>query len=436
MLNENKKIKLHLLRVTERVYFLILFVHLVCNVQAQKRIALVGGTVIPVEKSSTPFKGTILIHGSKVSQILIGEKPKIPADFQIIDVSGKYIIPGLIDGHAHVSSREQRAILSHWGITAILNPNSSLSDISNENHMQPEYDDTIARVLATGPLLGSGAFKAFGAMVVEQLDDVHNSISTLKSAGILAVKLMYDDLGYILPPLEMMNPELMRAVIQEAHQSGLKVFVHALNLENAKEVLKAGADAILHSVVSDTIDEEFINLMLRNKAFYVPTFSVFEASADIAMWGGRLKEIDITPAIQPLYDSLLNPATMKQFRSIYSNTYLLADRLPVIRDNLKRVSEARIPIVMGTDTNAPGVLPGVSSIMELILEVENGLSPLGALQTATINAAKALGLSDFYGSIAPGKIADIVVLNRNPLSNIRALTDINMVILGGRVLRR
>lgn len=423
-----------MVRINKRIWILFSMLLLTLSLQSQSIIVLKGGKIISPGKYKKTLKATVVIRGSKISQIILDDEFNAPNGSKIIDLNGKYIIPGLIDCHAHVTKSLNRAKLASWGITTILNPNCNLELVRNEK-LKPSSNDTITRLLSTGPIISTSDMKMFGAFVADSPESAKQIVSELKSSGVDAIKLFYDDLGFIISPVRVIEPGIMKLIIEEAHQHGLRVFVHALKLNEAKEVLKSGADGLLHSVINDYVDDEFISLMKERNAFYVPTLSVFEAESDPSTWGRKQQTYDPISAFNMAYDSLQRPETLQQFRNSFTNTPQLVALLPVIRENLRRVSKAGIPVVMGTDMNAPGVLPYISSIMELFLEEEAGLSNEEVLRSATYDAAKALHLDDKVGAIAPGMNADLIILKTNPLKDLRSLLDSEAVIINGNIIR-
>jgi imidazolonepropionase-like amidohydrolase len=198
----------------------------------------------------------------------------------------------------------------------------------------------------------------------------------------------------------MMQPEVMRAIIDEAHGLGLKAYVHAPALRQAKEALRAGADGLVHSVADASLDDEFITLMKKNDATYTTTLSLYTAFADVAAWMRRLAALDTSGR---------------------------GDNLRHVR----RAVDAGIPVLAGTDTGMPGVLLGVSSQMELVLLVDAGLTTQQALAAATINPARANGRSTKQGTIERGKLADLLVLDADPLADIHNIAKVHLVYKGG-----
>lgn len=260
----------------------------------------------------------------------------------------------------------------------------------------------------------------------------------MKAANVDAVKLGYDDLTWAMKNSQpLLKEEVVSALIAEAHQQGLKVFVHAPILEQAKVVLRAGADGLMHGIIDKPVDDEFIALMKKNRACYVSTLAMFEAVGDIANWVKREEAYDEKDEKEEVSQFGIVPFTSESgartFNSFFTNTAFTKAHLPTLRANLKKVNDAGILIVAGTDTGFFGVFPGVASYLELILHAEAGLKTADIIKAATINAARMIGREKDSGTIEVGKIADLLILDANPLDDIRNIKRIHRVIKSGIV---
>jgi imidazolonepropionase-like amidohydrolase len=215
-----------------------------------------------------------------------------------------------------------------------------------------------------------------------------------------------------------MKPEIYQAAIEEAHRLGLRVACHIYYLEDAKAVLRAGADIIAHGVRDQPVDTAFIEEMKARSAWYVATINLDETSYIFAEEPAWTKEGFFQTALQPaLRDRFSDPTYLQKTKT--------NPRVPIFRKavannkaNLKTLYEAGVKVGFGTDSGAqPQRIPGFAEHRELQLMVESGLSPLEALECATSNAAALIGLTD-RGVLAPGKLADFVLLTADPLVDI------------------
>jgi imidazolonepropionase-like amidohydrolase len=176
--------------------------------------------------------------------------------------------------------------------------------------------------------------------------------------------------------------------------------------------------------------------MRTNGAYYVPTQWLYECQADTEGCVRRLEAFDEAGLIDSSrYEQERSPEQLAALDANANKAHLVA-QLPVLRNNLKRVLDAGIPIAMGTDTGLRGVVLGAASQMELLLYVEAGMTAEQALRSATVNAARMIGVYEELGSIEAGKLADLVVLSADPLEDIRNIRAIEAVYVNGVLLDR
>jgi imidazolonepropionase-like amidohydrolase len=249
-----------------------------------------------------------------------------------------------------------------------------------------------------------------------------------------AIKVARDDISWASRQrMATMSFDVLSALVIAAHEEGLKVYAHAPLLQHAKDVLRAGADGLMHGVIDQPVDQELIDLLLRNRAVYVPTLSLYEDVADVAAWARRQSSHDERRIVTPIADGFTTPAAVQQFEGFFDNVSFTKQRLGTQRANVKRVFDAGVPLVLGTDSGFFGIIMGVSSQIELTLMVEAGLTPEAALATATINAARMLGRDNDIGTLEAGKSADLLILDADPLADIANVKRIHRVVKGGIV---
>jgi imidazolonepropionase-like amidohydrolase len=419
--------------------------------QIESTKAITGVTVIDGTGLSLQ-NAVIVIKGSRIAQFGPQGKIKIPADAQRIDATGKFVIPGLADMHHHLGEgtfslsespsdfEENLRLMLGWGFTFIFNqgiPNlSAFSKLKNlsasDSAPYPHFFGVGVRFAAKG---GHGS--SLGAYTPESPKEARAQVRELKAGGVDGVKIVHDDLSYIVKqPRPMLKSEVVAAIIDEAHKQGLKAYVHAPILKHAKEVLRAGADGLVHAVDSDPIDGDFIDLLKKNRAVYITTHAIFEAATDIAGWARREAAFDERGLVpKKLFELGMNPLTVQAWEARLDNLAYAKTRLPIMRSNLKKVQDAGVTVVLGSDNSSAGsgtgIVLGLGSQLELTLLDEAGLTPLEAIQAATINAARMIGREKDFGTITAGKIADLIILDQNPLEDIGNVRFIHRVIKGG-----
>jgi len=420
--------------------------------QTQNTKVIVGATLIN-STGRPPIKdAVILIEGTRISHVGPRSRTKIPKGAETIDGRGKYVIPGLGEMHTHLEEgtfiariglpnyQKNLKQMLGWGFTLIFSPGlPDLKSFAELKALAAEDTSSYPHFFAVGRQFGAkgghGSFQ--GGYTPDTPEEARAAVRELKAANVDAVKLVYSNLTYVSKkPFPMLKPEVMAAIIDEAHKQGLKAYVHAPILRFAKEVLRAGADGLVHGILSDPVDDEFISLMKRNRAVYIPTHAIFESVADMGGWARRAAAADERGLIpKEVYEVGMSPTRLKQWEERWDNLNYMRERLPVLRANTKKMWDAGILVVAGSDNgdSGSGVLLGLASQVELQLMVEAGLTPLEVLRSATINAARMIGREKELGSVESGKLADLVILDANPLANIGNIRKIYRVIKGGVV---
>ncbi len=424
------------------------------NAQAQTTKAITGATLIDGTGRAPVTDAVIIIDGTRIRQVGRRDRTKIPNGAQLIDVRGMYVTPGLADMHNHLGDgtfslsegpsdfKKNLARMLGWGFTAVfdqgipaLKPFVDLKRLAaDDSAPYPHFFGVGVRFAAKG---GHGS--ALGAYTPETSDEARSQVRELKATNVDAVKIVYDDLGYVMKqPKPMLKPEVVAAIIDEAHKQGLKAYVHAPVLKYAKEVLRDGADGLVHGIISDPVDDEFISLMKKNGAVYITTHAIFEAAADLGGWARREASFDVRGLIpREVFEVGTNPATVRQWEARLDNLSEAKGKLPILRANLKKLHDAGVLTVLGSDTSSAGsgsgLVLGLASQLELTLLVEAGLTPREALQAATINAARMVGREREFGTVEQGKLANLLILEADPLADIGNVRRIYRVVKGGVV---
>jgi imidazolonepropionase-like amidohydrolase len=381
--------------------------------------AFVGARVIDGTGKAAVENATIVVRNGRIEAI--GKSVTIPAGAQRIDVAGKTIMPGMVNAHGHVNNLDQLGLYARYGVTTILSLGGDreieLRDQTRAAQQTPEISR--ARLFIAGPIPTSKTAEE-GRKAVDAIAAAHTDI----------VKIRIDDQ---LGRGTKMPPEAYTAIIDEAHKKGMRVAVHIVTLADAKAVLRLGANIIAHSVRDEEVDGEFLSLMKKNNAYYIPTLlrevSTYVYGEKPAFLSDPFltrdgNHAEMTKAQDPAFQEAMRKDQAGQWYK---------EHLPVAMRNLKKTFDAGIPVAMGTDTGPAYRFQGYFEHMELEYMVKSGLTPMQALVAATSTGARALKASDI-GSLQPGKWADFVVLGENPLSNILNTRTIESVwIAGNRV---
>ena len=423
---------------------------LICAAPADAQTTVLRGARVIDGTGGAPLdNATIVIRDGRIVTVGPSANTSVPDGAEVVDYSGKTIIPGLISAHSHVgifvglmaaaenynrdSILRQLKQLEAYGVTTVmsLGLNGPLF-----YELRPE--------LHAGRVPGAdlfGADRGIGVMggqpsaaVVPVADNQVSRPDGAEAARLAVremaarkadmVKIWLDDAGRSLPA--KVTPEVYLAVIDEAHKNGLRVAAHIFDLDDAKAIVRAGVDIIAHGVRDKPVDAEFIDMMKARSLWYIATIVLDYSNFAFAEQPPWMREPffqrALHPAVRALLDdpayrerTLAQPATAKNRAAVTTN-----------KQNLKTLHDEGVQIALGSDSGVGLRIPGVAEHLELALMVEAGLTPMQAITIATSNAAAALKLVD-RGTLAAGKLADLVVLDADPSSQIANTTKIHAV---------
>jgi imidazolonepropionase-like amidohydrolase len=397
--------------------------------------AFTGARVIDGTDRAPIDNATILVRDGRVAAVGPAASVTVPAGAERVSLAGKTVIPGLINAHGHVGNtvgleqghysadnvqRDLRTYAS-YGITTVfsLGDDQAAGFAARDSQRTPSLDR--ARLFVAGPVLAP-----------KTVDEARKLVDEDAAMKVDIVKIRVDD---NLGTTPKMAPEIYRAVIDEAHKKGLTVAVHLFYLDDAKAVLDAGADFIAHSVRDASVDDAFIAMLKRRNICYCPTLmrevSTFVYESTPAWFSDPLF---LKHADAKSLETLKQPARQEQMRNSKSAQRYKAG-LEVASRNLKKLSDAGVPIAMGTDTGPPARFQGYFELMELELMAKAGLTPKQVLASATRDAARCMKLDRELGTLESNKWADFVALDADPLANIANVKKISAVYVAGNVVK-
>ncbi len=386
----------------------------------------------------------IVVDGKYIKSISAELPADISTDARIVDAHGKTIIPALVVGHAHlgllkgtttsganVTEENDIRQLKQYGKYGIC----MVMSLGDDHDCIYTVRDKRNRDLIGGPYVmtaGHGIGVPHGAPPLETgADEIYRpttiaeatkKVDDLAKQHVDIIKIWVDDLG---GKVQKMQPEMYKAIIAEAHKHGLKVAAHMWYLSDAKALVNAGVDVLAHSVRDLPVDDELINAMKTHGVAITPTLAVDESFfifKDNPEWMNS-----------KFFQDSLEPGVLEYLRS---EKYVpsLRERVAeyVAQDNLKVLFDAGVKVCFGTDSGGLERPPGFDEHRELQLMVAAGLTPLQALQCASQNTAEMLGVAKSMGTLTPGKLANLIVLDADPSVDISNTQRINSVWIDGK----
>jgi imidazolonepropionase-like amidohydrolase len=392
---------------------------------------LIDGTGrAPIEQA------TLVIRNGRVEAVGSGTTVKVPADAVRVEASGKTIIPGLVNAHAHANAdsgstapiRDQLAaqlrLYADYGVTTAAVLGANQNDLQDAIRLRDEQERGAldrARIYVAPPSMTA----------VKTADEARTRVDRGADMKADLIKI------HINGNPNDTTPEVYGALIGQAHKRGLRVAAHVYYLKDARGLVDAGVDVLAHSVRDQDVDQTLIAELKRRNVGYIPTLtrelSVFVYETTPAFFNDPffLRRV---AAYRSQMVQLSDPALQEKTRNNPA-AQAIKQALQQASRNLKILTDAGVLVAMGTDTGAPtGRWQGYFEHVELELMVKAGMTPMQALVAATGNAARVMKLDGQLGTLQPGTWADLVVLNGNPLTDIRNTRQIDSVWIAGRRL--
>ena len=429
-------------------------------------ILIIGGTLVDGTGGAPQHNDGLLIQDSRLR--IVGKRAldRAPANARRIDATDKWILPGLVDGHIHLfqtggldarpdvvphpTGRPYAGVVSEIrrapqvylrayvcsGITGVVDFGGAMWEF---NLRDAREDDALApRIAYSGPLLATYDPPALEIgnddpiWLMKDADQVRTMVSNLVLHEPDMIKIWFvhrtgDDFAA--------QGALVRVAIEAAHKAGLRAAVHATTLQTAAFAVDAGADILVHGVGDREVDDEFVRKVVSRRVIYVPTLIVGRSYREV-----RMREV----AFEEFERDCAPPATIASFDALktLSESALprpsqpLPDQTPLQQRNLKRLIDAGAVIAAGTDAGNTRTLHGPSLHREFVLMADAGLTPMQIIVSATANGAKLMGREKELGQIKEGLLADVLILDADPLADIRNTRKIYRVIRGGALYEK
>lgn len=393
-------------------------------------IALTGARLIDGTGREPIDPATLVVSDGRVAAVGASGAVEIPSGADEIDLAGKTIVPGLVNAHAHLNNGDpalpareqlltQLRLYRSYGVTTV----QSLGD---------DGDSSIAvrDEQAGGALDGARLFVSGVGVTPADVEEARRTIDGQAELGVDIIKTRLEGNE------NDMAPEVFQALISRAHERGLRVAAHVYYLDDANALIDAGVDVLAHSIRDQDVDQAFIDRLNERGIGYIPTLTrdlsvfVYETAPEFFDDPFFLRGIESFAPNRAQLEQLLTPEAQDRMRNSEEAQAIKA-ALEQANRNLARLADGGVAIAMGTDSGTSlGRWQGYFEHVELAMMVEAGLTPMQALVAATGDAARVMQL-DEVGTLEPGKWADLLVLDADPLDDILNTRRIDSVWMAG-----
>lgn len=420
-------------------------------------MALIGATLIDGSGAPPLADAAIVIRGDRIVAVGPRDEVTIPRDARVVDVAGRWITPGLIDAHVHFfqsgglytrpdaidlrqvvpyeselgrTKAQLEATFARYvasGVTAVVDFGGPLWNFDVRDHARDSAP--APRVSVAGPLIATSPRPSIGALDLGDPPIIYaESVEMARALAIAQLERRPDfikvwGIGSDSAASSRIR-SITEAVVAVAHPRGVRVAVHATELEHARAAVAGGADILVHGVGDQPVDQDFIDALRDRGVVYVTTLVVFEGFRDLALGRPDYSIIERSlgdpVAIASLYET---PAE----QLIQGRRAIIEQRVQQMQENVVRLVRGGARVAAGTDAGNPGTLHGPALHRELQLLVEAGLTPMEALSAATRDASFAYAVRPSVGRVTRGALADLLVLAADPLADIGNLAQIERV---------
>lgn len=439
------------------IHLLITFVmatgagHLVAQ---QPTLALAGGRILDGYGGIPIENGVILLAGDRITAIGMEGEVTIPNGIEVIRTDGMTVMPGLFDMHVHlhilghadyrrwdelygdVAAREvmpvaARQLLSA-GVTSARDLGAELDQILEVKRRIERGEIPGPRLFVSGPFLQRAPYEDYEKDLrwgVNGPDDARQKVQRLIDAGVDVIKLIDQD---------QLTREEVAAIVTTAHRAGKPVIAHAHRMAEIRVGLEHGVDGFEHTGLGTAPgypEDVLVALRERNTALYwTPTISplyVMQYTGEI--FPERLDD--------PRWREFMPKAMADEIRTSLSHIpslpyyALFPSRIPLLPHKFNQLRETGVRLLIGTDAGIPSMFHNDATWREMVKWVELGVSPMQVIQAATLWPARALRVDDDLGTLSPGRLGDIIAVRGDPLGDMRAMRDVEIVIQGGKRVR-
>jgi imidazolonepropionase-like amidohydrolase len=414
-------------------------------------VRLIDGTGAPPVEHAT-----IVIQDGKIMQVVHGASgTTVPAEARMLRLTGKTVMPGIINGHGHLGLTKGTTVspanytaenverqlkqYERYGVTTMISLGMN-KDLLYELRSRQEKGEIAGATILTAdrgigvpggmPPVDVGPDQIYRPATPEE---ARKDVDEMQSRDANLVKIWVDDALHKLPAPK---PAVYAAAIDEAHKQHLRAAAHVYYLGDSKQLIQDGIDILAHSIRDQEVDTDAVSLVNNRKVYYIPTLELEQSFYIYARHPAWMDTAFFKSAVDPQLEAELTSPAYKSKVEQDPATKIHETASETAMSNLKKLYEAKALIAFGTDSGAtPYRIQGWAEHRELQLMVEAGMKPLEVIHSATAVTAQMLHIEEKTGSVERGKQADLIVLNADPLADIRNTEKIAMVLHNGHIVK-
>jgi imidazolonepropionase-like amidohydrolase len=369
---------------------------------------------------------TIVMENGRIRDVGPSSKIPVPAGATVVDLTGKFIAPGIINAHGHVGAKTEPQLRQYalYGVTTTTSMQTDPDEVVQVREAQKRGDLRGARVSTV-------KYRFAPDPEVVTPEQARTKVEEIVAAGADYIKVWVDS-GF--GTRAKLTPEFCAAVLEQARKHGKLTFGHAYELSDAKMLVERGLNVLAHNIRDREVDSEFIAVLKQRNVTLIPTLIRDEflfAYGDAPAW------ID-----DPFFQKFVPAERLAVLKTKIRDEQVKNPQRALIKAgfemnkiNLKKLSDGGVRIALGTDSGGAAdrfFIQGYSEHREMELMVQSGLTPMQVIQSFSKGASEALGIDKEFGTLAKGKTADLLVLEKNPLDNIANMRTIQAIYLGGK----
>ena len=374
---------------------------------------------------------TIVMENGRIRDMGPSSKISPPASATVLDLTGKFVVPGIINAHGHVEAKRDPQLRQYalYGITTTTNMGFDPDDIAEFKAEQQRGNLRGARILTVKYRFMSAPFKPGSEYNTPEAGRA--KVDEIVARGADFIKVWIDSQNGKLVKL---SPEFCAAVMDQARKHGKITMAHVYEYADAKMIVDKGVNILAHNVRDQEIDTDFIATLKRRNVSVISTLAREEGMFVYGEAPAWIEEAFFRKGLSPERLEILK--TKKREEQAKDPELARNKRaFEIDKINLKKLSDAGIRIALGTDSGgAPDrfFIQGFFEHRQMELMVQAGLTPMQVIQAFSKGASEALGIDKEFGTLAKGKAADLLALEKNPLENIANMRTIQAVYLGGK----